>query len=97
MTFVLGFGVFGRFKTTDASGFPLFIDSMGSVRNAIIGSLGACILVKVVPDNSLVIKVCLAITRNEVITGYYTKSETSGFFGLMRTTYCTLRICGGCP
>jgi hypothetical protein len=70
---------------------------MRSVLNAMIGSVDACILVKVVPDNSLVVKVCLAITRNEVITGYYTESETSGFFGLVRTTYCTLRICGGCP
>ena len=90
MTVVLRFGVLGRLRMADVSGFLFVIESMGSI-------VDTCNLVKVVPDNSLVIKVCLAITRNEVITGYYTESETSGFFGLMRTTYCTLRICGGCP
>jgi len=97
MTVVLRFGIFGRPRTRDASGFPLFIDSMGSVMNVMIGNIGTCDLVKVVPDNSLMVKVCLAITRNEIITGYYTESEASGFFGLVGITYCTLRICGGYP
>lgn len=70
MTVVWRFGVLGRLRMGDVSGFLFVIDSMGSV-------VDTCNLVKVVPDNSLVVKVCLAITRHEVITGYYTESETS--------------------